>query len=135
MPVKLIVHVLLEEDGRYLVTKRSMIKRGQENVYPNFWDIPGGGVEVGELPQDAAIREVFEETGQQVELLAIIHEDSQYDVSKEMVFTRLVYSGKLLTNLPIQLDPEEHTAYRWIGSLSELIGEKWVPYLDAIIGK
>lgn len=52
-----------------------------------------------------------------------------------MVFTRLVYSGKLHTNSLIQLDPEEHTAYRWISSLSELIGDKWVPYLDVIIRK
>ena len=28
-----------------------------------YWTLPGGGIEPGESPEDAAVREVFEETG------------------------------------------------------------------------
>ena len=42
---KLIVHGLMKINDKYLVIKRSIIKRGKPNVYPEYWDIPGGSVE------------------------------------------------------------------------------------------
>ena len=39
---KLIVHGLMKINDKYLVIKRSIIKRGKPNVYPEYWDIPGG---------------------------------------------------------------------------------------------
>lgn len=93
MPVKLIAHVLLTVTDSHLIIQRSQIKRGKPNVFPQYWDIPGGRVEENELPRDAAVRECFEETGISIEKenLTIIHEDSQFDEEKQMVFTRLVY--------------------------------------------
>ncbi|AND15181.1 NUDIX hydrolase [Rathayibacter tritici] len=40
------------------------------------WTLPGGGIEEGESPADAAIREIFEETGYRAELEALIGVDS-----------------------------------------------------------
>ena len=42
MPVKLIAHALIEKNGKYLLIKRNKIKRGEPNMYPEYWDIPGG---------------------------------------------------------------------------------------------
>lgn len=42
---KLIVHGLMKINDKYLIIKRSIIKRGKPNVYPEYWDIPGGSVE------------------------------------------------------------------------------------------
>ncbi|MTB64371.1 NUDIX domain-containing protein [Streptococcus sp. zg-86] len=133
MSVKLIAHALMKKEHRYLVLKRSSIKRGKANVYPNYWDIPGGGVELHELPQAAALRETLEEANQVITITGILHEDSQFDSDKQTVFTRLVYATHLKEKRPIELDPEEHTDFRWIKSLEELEGEQIVPYLYDLI--
>ena len=44
-------------------------KRGDENSAKSFWGFPKGHLEEGEKPSEAAIREVYEETGFKVELL------------------------------------------------------------------
>ena len=133
MPVKLIAHALIAKDGKYLLIKRSKIKRGSPNMYPEYWDIPGGSVEEDELPREGAVREAMEEVNQKVQLSSILHEDSCYDKAKGVVFMRLVYQAELLEHRKIQLDAEEHTAFRWIRTLSDMKGEKVVPYLKDIL--
>ena len=129
MTVKLIAHTLIEKDGKYLLIKRSKIKRGLPNVYPSYWDIPGGSVEENELPREAALREAMEEVNQKIRIDKIIHEDSQFDASKDSVFTRLVYAGRILEERDIILDPEEHTDFVWISSLKDIESDLVVPYL------
>ena len=68
MTVKLIAHTLIEKDRKYLLIKRSKIKRGLPNVYPNYWDIPGGSVEENEMPREAALREAMEEVNQKIRI-------------------------------------------------------------------
>ena len=133
MTVKLIAHTLIEKDGKYLLIKRSKIKRGLPNVYPSYWDIPGGSVEENELPREAALREAIEEVNQKLRINKIIHEDSQFDASKDTVFTRLVYAGEILEERDFILDPEEHTDFIWISSLKDVESNLVVPYLLEIL--
>ena len=133
MTVKLIAHTLIEKDGKYLLIKRSKIKRGLPNVYPSYWDIPGGSVEENELPREAALREAMEEVNQKLRINKIIHEDSQFDASKDTVFTRLVYAGEILEERDFILDPEEHTDFIWISSLKDIESNLVVPYLLEIL--
>ena len=133
MTVKLIAHTLIEKDGKYLLIKRSKIKRGRPNVYPSYWDIPGGSVEENELPREAALREAMEEVNQKLQINKIIHEDSQFDASKDTVFTRLVYAGEILEERDFILDPEEHTDFIWISSLKDIESNLVVPYLLEIL--
>ena len=133
MTVKLIAHTLIEKDGKYLLSKRSRIKRGLPNVYPSYWDIPGGSVEENELPREAALREAMEEVNQKLRINKIIHEDSQFDASKDTVFTRLVYAGEILEERDFILDPEEHTDFKWISSLKDIESNLVVPYLLEIL--
>ena len=133
MTVKLIAHTLIENDGKYLLIKRSKIKRGLPNVYPSYWDIPGGSVEENELPREAALREAIEEVNQKLRINKIIHEDSQFDASKDTVFTRLVYAGEILEERDFILDPEEHTDFKWISSLKDIESNLVVPYLLEIL--
>ena len=133
MTVKLIAHTLIEKDGKYLLIKRSKIKRGLPNVYPSYWDIPGGSVKENELPREAALREAMEEVNQKLRINKIIHEDSQFDASKDTVFTRLVYAGEILEERDFILDPEEHTDFILISSLKDIESNLVVPYLLEIL--
>ncbi len=55
------VHValaLIHRDGHWLVSRR-----GAGRVFAGLWEFPGGKVESGESPADAAVREAREEVG------------------------------------------------------------------------
>jgi 8-oxo-dGTP diphosphatase len=58
--------VLVEHEGKFLLGKRN-----KKNAFGK-WIIPGGGVDFGETIQEAAIREIKEETNLDVELTSFI---------------------------------------------------------------
>lgn len=60
--VKLAGCVILNDEDKLLLLHRNTLKRVQ-------WETPGGKIEEGEEPRDAASREVAEETGLQVEII------------------------------------------------------------------
>ena len=55
----------------FLDNKVVLVKRGNEPGYGK-WSIPGGTVKLGETLQEAVKREIFEETGLNIEALEII---------------------------------------------------------------
>ena len=111
-----------------MLINRSKIKRGLPNVYPSYWDIPGGSVEENELPREAALREAMEEVNQKLRINKIIHEDSQFDPSKDTIFLRLVYVGWIVEHPDIILDSEEYSDFVWIYSLEDIDCDLIVSY-------
>lgn len=66
-----------------VVTSREGVLLTQLSVEtgrPGLWILPGGGVDDGEAPDDAVIREVWEETGQQVELAGLVDVSSAHRI-------------------------------------------------------
>ena len=123
---KIIVHALINAKNGYLVTKRSK----EETTFPEYWDIPGGLAETGELPREAVIRETKEEVGLDIMPTSVIHEDSNLDKSKNLIFIRLVYLCELKSKIDdIILQEEEHSEYRFISTLEDLKNEKISPFL------
>lgn len=127
---RIIVHGLIKDDDKYLIIKRSV----NETSYPEFWDIPGGLAELKELPKEALIREIKEEIGLKALPIKIIHEDSNLDENKDMIFIRLVYLCNLEDDINnIKLDLNEHSEYKLIDSLMSLENENVLPYLLDIL--
>jgi 8-oxo-dGTP pyrophosphatase MutT (NUDIX family) len=60
--------VVLVEDGRLALIKR--VRAGR-----TYYIFPGGGVEPGETPAQAAVREAHEELGVDVEIRRVVHEE------------------------------------------------------------
>lgn len=123
---KIIIHTLIKTNNGYLVTKRSK----EETTFPEYWDIPGGLAEYGELPREALIRETKEEVSLDIIPTKVIHEDSNFDKKKDLVFIRLVYLCDLKSKIEdIVLQEEEHSEYKFINSLEDLKNEKISPFL------
>jgi putative (di)nucleoside polyphosphate hydrolase len=85
-----------------------------------YWQNPQGGIDNGESPLEAAIRELKEETGIE-STLDDIHEDTEHHIeyiteSKGNCEKRILksYAIKADSSKPVTLCPqEEHTSYMW----------------------
>jgi 8-oxo-dGTP diphosphatase len=86
--------VVIHEDGqRVLLYKREDFR---------IWALPGGNIEAGETPDQAAVREVFEETGYHVEIDSLVGVYQRPQLNDE----RYVYRAFLIGGKPIDRGPE-----------------------------
>ncbi len=54
---RIAVRGLIMHEGKFLLMKRSKLARGEHG----FWELPGGGLDFGEAPEEALKREIEEE--------------------------------------------------------------------------
>lgn len=116
-PLQVACAVITRADGKILVARRSAGCR-----HPGEWEVPGGHIEPGETPIQAAVREVKEETGLDV---AIISRSGapfplRHNGGRGILMHAVVIGG------PLSLDLTEHDAVRWV-ALDELSQVKPVP--------
>jgi len=98
---KLVAGTIPEQDGRILLTRRSI------NPSRGLWTFPGGFVDFGETVTDAALRETFEETGLHVELTGLLNVYS-YPGSPVIIVYRARVTGGVLSPCP------ENDAQEWM---------------------
>lgn len=87
MDMRVAAYAVVERRGKLLLTHW---RRG----HLHGWTLPGGGLDPGEDPRDAVVREVFEETGLEARVGKLIGVDSRVMVREEV---------------PEGTDPELHT--------------------------
>ena len=97
--------VNLERDGKILVLERAA------GALVGFWGIPSGLMEHGETPEQAARRELFEESG-----LSVAGDLTLVGVTTMQIYghhtIRLLYAGAAADG-EVKLS-HEHSAARWI---------------------
>lgn len=108
MPRIPIVDTIIEKDGKILLVKRNFPPKGK-------LDIPGGYVDKNESLEDAAIREVKEETGFDVKLIQKLGEYDYFDKQEKTayVFIGEIIGGKLKESIegkPIWVKPKKITS-------------------------
>ena len=103
--------VIVDEQGRTLLIRRSKANKN----FTGKWEWPGGKVDPGEDFAVAAIREAKEETGLDVELVAVAGV-AQFEMPKAHV-AMLCMEARIIGGAPTL--SEEHDASQWV-PLSEL---------------
>ena len=115
-----VVAAIIRKGGKIFATQRGY------GEWKDWWEFPGGKMEVGETPEEALVREIHEELSAEIsvdEFLCTV----EYDYP-QFHLTMHCYICSLLTE---SLHLNEHEAARWLKN-NELDSVKWLP-ADKII--
>jgi 8-oxo-dGTP diphosphatase len=103
-------------DGRLLMLRRA----ADDDLLPGWWELPGGGIDAGETPRQAAARELREEVGLDI---------AEEDLAEWGTFERTAGARTYRTAVfAAECDPEdcaptlshEHDDWRWAAGPPEV---------------
>jgi len=124
--------VIFNSEGEILMLKRDV---PAEN-FKTGWEYIKGGVKEDETYSKAAIREIKEEAGIQVELISEIDKtfevDARYRKKPHYDFVKKRAFVFIYKNGDISLDPSEHIDYKWM-SFDEAQKHIWVEFGKKIL--
>ncbi|MDN4595322.1 NUDIX hydrolase [Polycladomyces subterraneus] len=112
-PYKIAAKAIIFDQGRVLVLRKSTEERSARDNHG--WDFPGGGLEPEEPLMDALAREVREETGLQVKVVAPAYIYDEIQEEKHLIIIKFACHQPTGT---LRLSAE-HDSYHWI-ALDEL---------------
>lgn len=117
---------LLVHQRRVLILRRSET----DTTCPGTWELPGGKLEFGETPQDAALRELREESGISGTLGPILYADSIMGIRGPRQFIVLVYLAHAET-AEVTLS-FEHADFLWASKaqVRQMLTENQVAMLE-----
>ncbi len=124
---RIAVRGLIEKDGKYLLLQRSKPSRGEMG----YWELPGGGQDFGESPQEALLREIMEETQLEAEVhnpISVWH----YVRDNRVQIIGMTFACKALGTDVVLSD--EHVAYKWL-TIEQIKTMKIFPELLDELGK
>ncbi len=107
-----VVIAVIRKENKYLLTQRVQLDKHDYPEFKGQWEIPGGGMEPGENPEEALHREVMEELSIKVKILSPF----------SFIFTKmrgqwqglfLCYICEPVDNSPIKLN-EESSDFKWV---------------------
>ena len=114
--------LIVTPDNQFLLLKRAPYKK--KNALK--WDLPGGGVDAGETPYNAILRETAEEVG------CVFNHMDAVAKSKFSKKIRILFTAVAREPFNPVLD-REHTEHMWIKNLSDLPDEMH-PKTQELIG-
>ncbi|HSW66371.1 MAG TPA: NUDIX hydrolase [Bacillota bacterium] len=107
MPLVITKTLIVDPAGNILFLKRS----DDDVNRPGEWDLPGGGVDSGEDPTTAAIREADEEAGITLKDPRLVFGIAADPGDKPKV--RLIFI-EYVTSIPVVVLSHEHSDYAWM---------------------
>ncbi|QMI05900.1 nucleoside triphosphatase NudI [Citrobacter sp. RHB25-C09] len=117
MRQRTIVCPLIENEGSYLLCQMA----DDRGVFPGQWALSGGGVEPGELIEDALRREIREELGEELILTEVkpwtfsddIRTKTYPDGSQEEIYMIYLIFDCVAANREVHIN-EEFQAFAWV---------------------
>lgn len=106
---------IIVDHGKVLMVRRAI---GEGEL---LWQFPAGGIEAGESPEEAAVRETVEETGLTVKAVQLLGQRVHPKTGREMSYTACEPIG----GEAHVADDEELNAVAWV-SHGEI--DEYVPY-------
>lgn len=110
-----VVAAVIIKDGKVFATQRGY------GEWKDWWEFPGGKIEVGETPEEALKREIREELATEIEVGDMLT-TVEYDYPK----FHLTMHCYLCTIISGQLSLLEHESARWL-AIDEMNSVKWLP--------
>ncbi len=135
---RLAAYALVVSERGLLATEFS-----SRTAVPGMWGLPGGGIDPGENPAATVQREVYEETGQTIEILRFLDMQSDHwighsptGVIEDFHAVRLIYAARC----DVPIDAVVHdvggttAASRWVPA-SSLREVSWINGSRALLAK
>lgn len=106
-PQKMIVAkvVIRSDKGNIMLAKSS---------YKKSWQMPGGGVENGESPEEAAVREVQEELRLTIPVDSLNIKGTIYKKDEEILFVIFESSHKIPEDIELKTQASEVTDFKFV---------------------
>lgn len=116
-----VVAAIIQKDNRIFATQRGY------GDFKDWWEFPGGKIEIGETPEEALKREIREELSTDISIDKFLC-TVEYDYPAFHLKMHC-YLCSLLTDA---LHLNEHEAARWL-TKDELNSVKWLPADEIVI--
>ncbi len=113
--IEVVAAVIHDDDGHIFATQRGY------GEWKDFWEFPGGKIEVGETAEEALHREIREELDTEIEIERLV-DTVEYDYPK-FHLTMHCYWCKVVSG---KLTLKEHESARWL-SQENLMSVNWLP--------
>ena len=99
---------ILKHNNKILIVRRS----NEEEIFPGYYEFPGGSIEIGETPEEALKREYMEEVNLKIKIIDILRVFSYTFKDKEII--ELVYTVSLDDDPKNARLSNEHDDLQWI---------------------
>ncbi len=104
-----VVACYVQHDNKFIVLQRQLHKS-----HGGKWGLPAGKVDSGESPDEAVIREIFEETGMVIQVGQLQVLSTLFVQHEGHDFTYHSFRVTLSVLPQIILSKSEHQAYTWV---------------------
>lgn len=112
-PIHPKVHIIIQKESNIL-----LIKRENTGCYDGYWCLPTGRVEIGENPENAAVREAKEEVDLTISptFVSTIYAKvpNFFDASKpDFIELGFFFKAEKYEGIPKNAEPDKHSEMEW----------------------